>query len=31
MSARKARQELRSGMQQFESMIETMMERHMGE
>lgn len=30
MSARKARHELKAGMQQFENMIETMVERHMG-
>lgn len=31
MSARKTRQELRAGMQQFENMIENMVEKHMGE
>ena len=31
MSARKARQEFRAGMQQFENLIENMVEKHMGE
>ena len=31
MSARKARKELRAGMNQFENMIESMVEKHMGE
>ena len=31
MSARRARQELKAGMQEFENMIETMVEKHLSE